>query len=120
MSVNKQLEILLEELGVSQREFARETSLSNQTVNNIIAGRHVTKSDIIEKILTRYPDLNMNWFFTGIGQHWTSENGKRTIANVLSTGTQILMDQSKEIEHLKEIIKLKDEIIEGLKAQIKK
>ena len=120
MPVGQQLELMIHELRITQSEFAKQTGLSKQTVNNIISGRHVTKSDVLEKILQAYPDLNITWLLNGKGTMWTTqpESGKgksRGRQVQAQEGEKTYKELLREIEHLTEVIKLKDEMIELLR-----
>ena len=125
MPVGKQLEILIHELRLSQTEFANQTGLSKQTVNNIISARHVTKTDVLEKISDRYPDINMNWLMNGTGNIWlkdgatvkTKQRGQLPVTQEECKNCTHLM---KQIELLGEIIRAKDEVIETQKKMISK
>ncbi|MHC1707401.1 MAG: helix-turn-helix domain-containing protein [Bacteroidales bacterium] len=120
MPVGQQLELMIHELRITQSEFAKQTGLSKQTVNNIISGRHVTKSDVLEKILQAYPDLNITWLLNGKGNMWTTQpdsgKGKSRARQVQpQEGEKTYKELLREIEHLTEVIKLKDEMIELLR-----
>ncbi|MCX6272422.1 MAG: helix-turn-helix transcriptional regulator [Bacteroidetes bacterium] len=122
MAVGKQLEILIHDLRISQSEFAKQTGLSKQTVNNIISGRHVTKTDVLEKILGAYPELNLNWLMNGTGNQWigsdTPAKGRQKSKEPQSQdGEMTYKELVSEIEHLKEKIRLKDEIIDLLRKR---
>jgi transcriptional regulator with XRE-family HTH domain len=123
MPVGQQLELLIHELRITQSEFAKQTTLSKQTVNNIISGRHVTKSDVLEKILQAYPDLNINWLLNGKGSMWLSQGSTASQGKSRSKGKAAQSQEDersyreliKEIEHLNHVIQLKDEMIELLR-----
>lgn len=124
MPVGKQLEILIHELRLSQTEFANQTGLSKQTVNNIISERHVTKTDVLEKISGRYPDINMNWLMNGVGNIWMSGGatvkGRTKVTEAVPMECKNCAHLIKEIEYLKQIIMVKDELIDSQKKMITK
>lgn len=62
---NRLLEYIESQLGVSQREFEKRCGLAQGTIPSIkIKGPSV---DVLMKISSAYPDLNLNWLVNGSG-----------------------------------------------------
>lgn len=63
--VKTRLTEFLKYIGIGQAKFAEKAGLSRGFVNNI--GDSITKRSLL-KILSVYPDLNVNWLLTGEGE----------------------------------------------------
>lgn len=61
-SLNDKIVTLIEALGFSNTKFADTISVSRPTISHIISGRNKPSIDIIQKIMTVYPELGYKWF----------------------------------------------------------
>lgn len=59
--------LYIEHKHISIHKFSLEIGVSNSYFNKMIKNRASIGSDIIEKILRSYDDLNPTWLLTGIG-----------------------------------------------------
>ena len=48
-------------------KFADTISVNRATISHILSGRNKPSIDFLEKLLTHYPELNVNWLITGVG-----------------------------------------------------
>ncbi len=65
MGVKKRLDLIINELGVSGRRFARECGFSESyyaTINDGIG------ADKLNKIVSAYPQVSLEWLVTGKGE----------------------------------------------------
>lgn len=92
----------------SKRQFYIKTELSNGFLDKV---KDVGASKL-EKILNTYPDINPVWLLTGKGEMLISPDG-----NERSSGSDNVEVLKKEIEHLNEKLKDKEEIIRLMKNQ---
>ena len=62
------LRTLIEELEMpSTAEFCRKAGLNRGLVDKLTAGAHSPRMDTLEKIKKAFPQTNMNWLVSGIG-----------------------------------------------------
>ncbi len=54
--------------GVSPTKFADEIGVQRSSVSHILAGRNNPSFDFIQKILSRYKNLNSDWLILGNGE----------------------------------------------------
>ena len=56
---------------VTQQDFHLELAniidVNRSTISHILSGRNKPSIDFLEKLLSVYPELNLNWLITGIG-----------------------------------------------------
>lgn len=70
MSISQRIKVLCDFEG-SQKNFALKTGIQRQTVNRIVKEDSGLRSDTLVAIFEAYPNLNMHWLMTGIGEMWT-------------------------------------------------
>ena len=63
--MKERLVLFLEHLKIGQKKFEKECNLSNSFVNNI--GYSIREVNI-NKISSKYPELNISWLMTGKGE----------------------------------------------------
>ena len=67
------LKFLIEELGISNSQFADECNISRPTLSQLVTGRNKKVSDvIISQIHKAYPDLSILWLLFGEGDVWNT------------------------------------------------
>ncbi len=69
-NIGERIALLIKELGLNKNSFSKKIGLkNNSTITNIINNPKRSPSyDVIFRILTRYPQLNVRWLIAGQGQ----------------------------------------------------
>ena len=65
MSINKRIIKLRKKKNLSQREFAEFISVSKQTISNIENDKYNASTEVVGKILSKYPKVNSRWLILG-------------------------------------------------------
>ena len=66
---NNWVKILINKLGIpSTADFCRKTDLGRGLVDKLSAGDNQPRFDTLEKIKEAFPQVNMNWLVTGMGE----------------------------------------------------
>lgn len=60
--------------GISKSEFSRKIGLSNSYMTKMEDSKGNVGSQIIEKIVRLYPEINLKWLFTGEGDMVNQRN----------------------------------------------
>lgn len=69
LAQGERFKILMERLGfTNQRKFSKRINISHTAVNNIINGRADLGSNVLRNLTAVYPEANLNYLFTGIGE----------------------------------------------------
>lgn len=76
---------LLQILGVGQKAFEVKCGMGNGTINNIKNG---ISSPNLEKIISAYPEINIEWIITGKGTPLKNENSNNNKQKYLLDGEQ--------------------------------
>jgi phage repressor protein C with HTH and peptisase S24 domain len=70
MKTKERLKLFVQSLGMGQNKFEEEVGIAN----GYLASRSQSvNSDAIEKIIAKYPSLNLEWLFTGQGEMFLDE-----------------------------------------------
>ncbi len=59
--------LLIKAKNLTAAQFADEINVQKSSISHIISGRNNASLDFIQKILFRYPDVNMDWLMFGKG-----------------------------------------------------
>lgn len=68
---------LMEELGISKSELAREIEVSPSIISHITSGRNKIGLDVLQKISQTYPQISANWLLNGTGAMKESQDSTR-------------------------------------------
>lgn len=122
----------MDSLDIKVRVFANALEVSETNIRNYISRDSKPSSDILERIVRNYPQVNTAWLITGEGQPFLPEAGK-TDEQAINyqkniSGNNIGVNHGKasqqqgaipsneaallkEIEHLKAQLVMKDQVI---------
>lgn len=82
--MNRRLQQFLSAENISQSQFAESIGVARANVSHILSGRNKPGFDFIEKTITAYPALNVEWLIAGKGKMYRSssiDNQSNTAAN---------------------------------------
>lgn len=68
--MNKRIEKLLAEIDMSPSLFADAIGVQRATISHILSGRNNPSLDLVQKVLSRFPELNPDWILSGNGDMW--------------------------------------------------
>ena len=52
---------------ISATQLSNNINVSRATISHILTGRNKPSIDILDKILNKYPNINLNWLVSGMG-----------------------------------------------------
>lgn len=64
-TIADRLQIILHQKSLSASAFADEIDVQRSNISHIISGRSKPSLDFIEKMCTRFPDIDISWFISG-------------------------------------------------------
>lgn len=67
-TINQRIEFLINELGISAKQFADKLSTSGSRISNITTGRNKPDSEILSSIAKKFTNVNSHWLLTGEGE----------------------------------------------------
>lgn len=68
MSMNKRISLILQAKNISPAQLADDIGVQRSGISHIMNGRNKPSLDFIQRILKKYPDINMKWLIFGDGQ----------------------------------------------------
>lgn len=86
-SINKRLDDLITELGLSKSQFASALDTSSSRISNITTDRNKPDSALLERILVVFRNVSARWLLTGEGEMFDETNPKmaRNIFAIMSS-----------------------------------
>ena len=61
------ISLLIKAKNLTAAQFADEIGVQKSSISHILSGRNNASLDFVQKILLRYPEVNMNWILFGKG-----------------------------------------------------
>lgn len=66
--LSERLQIIIDLKEMQPSKFADEISVQRSSMSHIIAGRNKPSLDFLQKVVQRFPEVNINWLLSGIGE----------------------------------------------------
>jgi transcriptional regulator with XRE-family HTH domain len=66
-AVNKRFKILIDHLGISNKEFSNRLNSTPQTISNILNSPTKPNFDFLASLCLAFPSINIRWILTGEG-----------------------------------------------------
>lgn len=91
--MNQRVKLLIENLKInrkiySQADFAKEVGIGVVQLSEIVSGKRKVSDYYVNKILTRFPEINEEWLTTGEGEMLIFQENPSAIADNHSTAVQ--------------------------------
>ena len=97
VGANKRLQQYRKFMGMTQTQFAERVNITQANLSYLEKNNGQTPSgQLIQNIITAFPDLNLNWWFFGEGEMLRSEEMKK-----LNNAPEDVKALLKEIDKLK-------------------
>jgi predicted transcriptional regulator len=91
---------------VSKTEFASVLNISPAILSHISSGRNKPGVDVLQKILSHYPDISAEWLLMGQGDIYKAKIvSKEGIIEALETIKDRMQEEAGNILSIKELIK---------------
>ena len=97
--INKRIQKLLIQKGLSASEFSKKINIQRSSVSHILNGRNKPSLEVITKICKVFPDVKLNWLVLG-------ENNENPSNATTIKSKNIQNTSSSEVEKI--ILLLKD------------
>ena len=65
--MEKRFKKWLDSEDITATQLSTNINVSRATISHILSGRNKPSIDILDKILNKYPNINLNWLVSGIG-----------------------------------------------------
>ena len=74
--MKERLKMMMEERQMNARQFAEEIGVQPSSISHILTGRNKPSIELIQKLLDRYPDVDVRFLITGVRQTSTVADGE--------------------------------------------
>ncbi len=74
--MKERLKSLLQEMGMSQAEFADYIGVGRPSITHIMTGRDKTSQTVVSKTLLKFPEINPMWLLKGEGEMYRPHSEK--------------------------------------------
>lgn len=73
MSVSERLNFLIKKLKLTINSFSNEIGVSQSSVRSIAEGVNQPSAKVLIPIITKFPNVNLNWLLLGYGEMFLEE-----------------------------------------------
>ncbi|MAO71099.1 MAG: transcriptional regulator [Flavobacteriales bacterium] len=77
--MHDRIKIWIESKSLKSSSFADKIGVNRATISHILSGRNKPSIDFLHKMISSFPDLNLNWIVSGEGFMYISDEGKESI-----------------------------------------
>lgn len=103
--MNKRIERLLAELDMSPSLFADAIGVQRATISHILSGRNNPSLDLVQKVLSRFPEISPDWILSGKGEMWREKRQQKpdkessqAVSNSRQPQQSKLFDENRDME----------------------
>jgi transcriptional regulator with XRE-family HTH domain len=96
----ERIQAILSLKNLSSSQFADEIGVQRSSISHLFSGRNNPSLEFIQKILTRFPDINMEWLLSGSGNMIKEGEMESDIRNPEGTLFEVPLETGK-----KEVVK---------------
>lgn len=97
--MNRRLLLFLQAENITQSQFADTLSVARGSVSHILSGRNKPGYEFLESLVLHYPNLNMDWLFTGKGSMYKDSALSENVPSEVP-GSLFSTPQAPEIDHI--------------------
>ena len=72
------INLILQAKNITARQFAEEIGIQPSSISHILSGRNNPSLDFVMKLVTRYPEINIDWLLFGKGAMYNSSDQSTT------------------------------------------
>jgi transcriptional regulator with XRE-family HTH domain len=84
---------------LSPSDFAEEIGVQRSSISHLISGRNKPSLEFIQKILTRFPEINPEWILNGQGE--MLKNGTNPVTGAIPFGNTPVKEHDEHQETVK-------------------
>lgn len=73
-TIYQRVKLVLEDKSISVNALSKQINVAQATLNPQLRGDRTLAANIVEKILTAFPDVSAEWLMRGIGTMYSNQN----------------------------------------------
>lgn len=94
---------IIDDKNLTSSRFADEVGINRPTVSHILNGRNNPGLEVLQRILSRYKDVNAAWLISGVGPMYNSLQGESTIPFLFDENGENVDDPQGNMEYPREM-----------------
>ena len=87
-SIGTRLKEWINTRGLSASDFAKQLQIQRSAISHIFSGRNKPSVDVLFKIKSTYPEMNLDWLITGVILEQTENDNPKILKSGADTDTQ--------------------------------
>ncbi|KOY86734.1 hypothetical protein AD998_11780 [bacterium 336/3] len=99
--LSERIKIIIDLKELQPSKFADEIGVQRPNMSHIIAGRNKPGLDFLHKIVIRYPEVNINWLLSGLGEpllNWNNSKSEQEIEEDSENSTTFDKENKKNVK----------------------
>ena len=106
----KRLELIFDYYSITSSSFADKIGVQRSSLSHLLSGRNKPSLDLILKIISVYPEVDLYWILNGKGNFPKNNGNEKNIAAIISDETTTLFSlPSNKIDEVIEEKKIDEE-----------
>lgn len=85
VTIYQRVKLILEDKSISVNALSKQISVAQATLNPQLRGDRTLAANIVEKILTAFPDVSAEWLMRGIGTMYSNQDADDSSCMVAET-----------------------------------
>ena len=94
--MNERINSILKHFKLTSSQFADKIGVQRSSISHVLSGRNKPGFNFIQKILSRFPEINAEWLLTGTGE----------MLKIIHSGNKDLVESLKKRNEKKEQIEM--------------
>lgn len=74
VTIYQRVKLILEDKSISVNDLSKQINVAQATLNPQLRGDRTLAANIVEKILTAFPDVSAEWLMRGIGTMYSNQD----------------------------------------------
>lgn len=97
----ERIQLILKTKNISASRFADEIGVQRSSISHILSGRNNPSLELVQKILKRFPDINIEWIMNGKGSMYSSPDLFSVLADdkTIPDGNESIISDSHSDDH---------------------
>ena len=96
VTIYQRVKLVLEDKSISVNALSKQINVAQATLNPQLRGDRTLAANIVQKILTAFPDVSAEWLMRGVGTMYVKEDVEYSSSMVSETPCH---DEPKSVEH---------------------
>jgi transcriptional regulator with XRE-family HTH domain len=109
--MNNRIVELIKAEGLTNSKFASILGIQRSNVTHIVDGRNKPSLSFIEKLISKFPNINIEWLMTGTGEMYKQNNVsvQKTVQNKVESPTLFSQTVTPQVEEIPDVTNMPEQ-----------